>query len=112
MPCSFFRDSVVVIRPLETTRNGKPVQDWANATRTTVGRCHVQPSTTDRDHDGRQVSVSDEMTVYAPIAADIKAGDRIEWNGEQYSIEGLPQMWRSPSGRVSNQQVRIKRWSG
>lgn len=112
MPLSFFNKTITVIKPATIERNGKPMLDWSNATTVQVTKCHVQPSTTDRDLDGRQVSVSDEKTLYAPISADIDARDRILYEGVTYTINGEPQKWESPTGRVSQQQVRIKRWQG
>jgi len=109
---SFFRDTITVLMPEQVEKNGKPVLDYTKLSRMDVGGCNVQPSTTDRDHDGRQVSVSDEMTVYAPASATIEPQDLIEWQGDRYQIEGMPQKWRSPSGRLTHQQIRIKRWRG
>lgn len=112
MPLSFFNETIIVVKPAVTEKNGKPQLDWDNANRVKVRRCHVQPSTTDRDYDGRLVSVSDELTVYAPISADIESRDRIIYEGDTYQINGEPMKWKSPTGRVSQQQIKIKRWRG
>lgn len=45
--------------------------------------------------DGRQI-VTTTPTVYAPIDADVKAGDRLVARGVVYDVDGNPAAWRNP----------------
>jgi predicted YcjX-like family ATPase len=47
-----------------------------------------------------------------PPGTDVKAGDRIEYDGNVYTINGEPKAWTSPTGRVSHIQLNIERWAG
>jgi hypothetical protein len=67
--------------------------DWATATRTSVAGCSVQPAqgpayTIDRD------SYQSRWTVWAPVATDVAATDRVEWDGQTYEVDGEVQRWR------------------
>ena len=54
----------------------------------------------------------DGLTLYAPAGSDIKAGDRIEYGGKTYTIDGDPREWKSPTGVVSTVQCPLKEWEG
>lgn len=45
--------------------------------------------------DGRSI-VTTNPTVYAPIDADVKAGDRLVVHGVAYDVDGNPAAWRNP----------------
>ena len=55
---------------------------------------------------------SDGLTAYLPADADVKAGDRIEYAGEVYTINGAPRVWPSASGGLDHIQLNLERWSG
>ena len=44
--------------------------------------------------------------------SDIKAGDRIVWNGETYEIDGEVFHTKSPTGRISTTRCTLVRWNG
>ncbi|MBR2838987.1 MAG: hypothetical protein IKE55_09405 [Kiritimatiellae bacterium] len=109
---SFFDETVTVTRaPLATVR-GSQVRDWANAESHAVAGCTVQPSTTSRDFEGRAGQASDEWRLYAPPGADVQAGDRIGCGGRDYEVDGVPYVWKSPTGRVTHMQARLVEWRG
>ena len=47
-----------------------------------------------------------------PPGSDVRAGDRIGYNGNVYTINGEPRIWKSPTGRVSNIVLNLERWEG
>lgn len=112
MACSFWRESVTVVRAPMKMERGSAVPDWGHASRHAVGGCDVQPSTSTREFEGRSLQVMDGFILYAPITADIREGDRIEWGGVLYEIDGAPYPWRSPTGRVSSLQAKLVDWRG
>lgn len=108
---SWCTDTITVTRPAQASSRGSTVADWEHATTATVSGCSVQTNATAMDLDGRtQTELSG--VVYAPPGADIQAGDRITYGGATYAVVGEPMAWRSPTGRVSNLQVRITDWRG
>lgn len=110
---SFCNQSIKIIRPGTKTIRGSEVPDWENAeTPVVVGGCSIQPAATTLSEDGRVLGLSDGLTVYVPSGTDVKAGDHIEADGEIYEINGSPRNWVSPTGRVSNIQLNLKRYSG
>ena len=109
---SFCKDTITVKRAALVDSRGTKVRDWAHATSTTLNGCSVQPSTTSRDFDGRTTQVSEEWMLYAPPGSDLQAGDRIEWNGLTFEINGAAMPWTSPTGRVSHIWARLSEWRG
>ena len=110
---SFCNQSIKIIRPGTKTVRGSVVPDWEHtADPVTVTGCSVQPAATTLSEDGRVLGLSDGLTVYVPSGTDVKAGDHIEVDGETYEINGVPRNWTSPTGRVSNIQLNLKRYSG
>ena len=53
-----------------------------------------------------------QRTAYVPKDADIIAGDRIEYKGKPYTINGEPRAWPSASGGLDHIQLNLMRWSG
>ncbi len=109
---SWASQSIIVIRPGVKEQRGSEVPDWENATRFTVGGCSVQPASTGLSQDGRVLGVFDGMTAYLPPGTDIREGDRVEFDGNVYTINGTPRLWQSPTGRASHVQVNLRRWEG
>ena len=110
---SFCNQSIKIIRPGTKTVRGSEIPDWDEASEpVTVNGGSIQPAATTLSEDGRVLGLSDGLTVYVPSGTDVKAGDHIEADGEIYEINGIPRNWVSPTGRVSNIQLNLKRYSG
>lgn len=109
---SWFRQSVTRIRPGVKTSRGSEIPDWNNVTAVVISGCSVQPSTTTLSQDGRVLGIGDSFNLYMPPTADVREGDKIVHNGEEYIVAGVPRPWVSPTGGLSNLQVTIERWKG
>jgi len=109
---SFWKQSVTRKRPGTTTERGQTVPDWSNASSLIIKGCSVQPATTSLDQDGRILGITDGFTAYLPAGSDVIAGDHIIFNGKEYTIDGEPRPWLSPSGRVDHIQLNLMRWQG
>ena len=109
---SFCKESVTVVRAKEKDSRGTKILDWSDTVRTALSGCSVQPNTSTRDFDGRTIQVTEDWTLYAPPGADIKAGDRIEWESNTFEVNGAPMPWKSPTGRVSHMWARLVEWRG
>ena len=105
-------DTVVRVRPASKTVRGSTVYDWDNATEENVTNCSMQPASTSLSQDGRVLGIADGYTLYAPLDADIVAGDRISFDGQTYTITGDVRKWQSPAGRMAHLVVNLMRWSG
>ena len=112
MPLSFMTDSVTVIRPGSITSRGSTVPDWANATRRAVSDVQVTPVSTVQDRDGRVVNVSDRYRLRCRFEADIQPGDRVEWRGQTFEVDGDVFHTQSPTGRVSSTRCTLALWRG
>lgn len=112
MPLSFMNDTVTVVRAPMITKNGAEVRDWKNATTFMLTNVQVTAQATSRDFEGRVTQVSDRRTLRAKYQADIQPGDRIEWNGDTYEVDGEVFHTKSPTGRVSSTRCTLVRWEG
>lgn len=108
---SFANQSVTRIRPTTKTTRGSNVPDWDNPDRLVISGCSVQPASTDLFQDGRVLGILDGMTCYTPPGADVQEGDRIEFDGNVYTIDGAPRKWPA-AGNLAHTQLRLVRWSG
>lgn len=109
---SFCNQSINVVRAKKTTTSrGSEVPDWTDTTTTTVTGCSIQPASTSLSQDGRILGIADGWTAYVPEGTDVKAGDRIDVDGESYAINGEPRKWTGPS-RTSHIQLNLVRWEG
>ena len=108
---SFWTQSIVRLRPGTKTERGSEVPDWDNPKSLTIAECSVQPASSSLTQDGRVAGVTDGLTVYAPANADVKAGDRISYGGNIYTINGDPLIWPGP-GRLAHIQLNLVRWRG
>lgn len=105
---NYAQDTINVVRAGLKTVRGAEVQDWANPTRHRVGGCSVQPRATTGDEVAdRAAHATESCTVYLPLEADLKRGDRVEWDGDTWDVDGRVQTWRSPTGRVSHKVATI-----
>lgn len=108
---SFWTQSITRIRPGTKTLRGSTVFDWDNTESLVIPECSVQPSNTGLTQDGRVQGIQDGLTVYAPVDADVRAGDRIAFGGNVYTINGDPLVWPA-AGRMAHVQLNLQRWRG
>jgi hypothetical protein len=108
---SFCTDEVIRIRPGTKTERGSTIFDWSNPDRLVIEGCSVQPAATTLSQDGRVLGISESMTAYLPDDSDVKAGDRIEYDGNVYTITGEPKIWKGPLN-MSNMQLNLTMWRG
>lgn len=108
---SFCRDTVTRIRPGTQTLRGSTVPDWSKATTKDIEGCSMQPSTTSLSQDGRVLGIYDEYTLFAPSDSDIEAGDRIQFDGKVYEINGDVRV-QPAAMRLEHIEIRLRRYSG
>ena len=110
---SFCNQEIVRIRPGEKESRGSTIPDWSadKVNELTIKGCSVQPATTSLSQDGRVLGITEGWTAYLPEGSDVKAGDRIMFDGEIYTINGEPKKWTA-AGRLSNIQLNLMRWQG
>jgi len=108
---SFCKQSVIRLRPTTRTVRGSEIFDWSDTDELTIRGCSVQPAASTMTEDGRELGVSDGLTIYMPPSADVKAGDRIRFEGADYEIQGEPRIWPSV-GNLAHKQVNVMRWYG
>ena len=105
-------DYIVRLRPGKKVLRGSETDDWSNPEQLVITGCSVQPAGTSLSQDGRILGITDGFTCYLPQCADVKAGDRIQFGNNIYTITGEPRPWKSPTGRVSHMLINIERWEG
>lgn len=110
---SFCNQEVIRLRATKTkTLRGSTVPDWSDSVDSLIiGGCSVQPSATSTTTDGRVLGVSEQMTAYLPEYADVMVGDRINFEGVVYEINGEPKRWKAALN-LSNIQLNLTRWEG
>lgn len=108
---SFWTQSITRLRPGKKVERGSTIFDWNDPDRLDIAGCSVQPASTGLSQDGRVLGVTDGLTVYAPEDADVQAGDRIEFGGAVYEINGDPLVWPG-AGRLAHIQLNLVRWRG
>ena len=108
---SFCNDVVTVDRaPLVEVR-GTFEPDWEHPVSVEVAGCSFQPVQGSTAWTDPRQAVTVRATLYMPPNADVKAGDRITYQGNQYAIDGAPLPWKSPTGRVSHIQCTLIDWT-
>ena len=112
MALSFWRQSITRIRPGTKTERGSEVPDWDDLDTLVINGCSVQPASTALTQDGRVEGITDGLTVYAPAGADVHAGDRVEYAGNVYTINGDVLSWPSASGTLDHLHLNLVRWRG
>lgn len=110
---SFCSQEITRIRPGEKTSRGSTIPDWSEdkITKLVIKGCSVQPASTSLSQDGRVLGISEGLTAYLPEGADVKAGDRILFNGDTYTIDGEPKVWTA-AVNLSNIQLNLIKWEG
>lgn len=108
---SFCRDTVTRLRAQITFSRGSEIFDWDNPDAIEVAGCSMQPASTSISTDGRVLAISDEFTLFAPVDADIKPEDRIEFKGKIYEIAG--DVREQPAAqRLEHLEIRLRRYEG
>ena len=105
-------DTIIRIRPGTKTERGSEIPDWDDPDTLVINGCSVQPASTSLTQDGRIEGVADGLTVYAPAGADVQAGDRVEYAGNVYTINGDVLSWPSASGTLDHLHLNLMRWRG
>ncbi len=111
-PYSWATQTIKRIRPGIKTVRGSEIRDWEDADELEIGGCSMQPAGNSLSQNGRELGIFDGYTCYAPFTADIQAGDRIEFDGQIFEINGEPNKWISATGNLSNMLLNLVRWSG
>ncbi|MCX5522589.1 hypothetical protein OG342_06890 [Streptomyces bobili] len=93
-----FNQTAVRVRAgTKVDRGGNNVPDWSPSAvdRLTVTRLNIQPASQSEDVDEQRNAVVTGYRVQSEegTAPDIKATDRIEWNGEAFEVEGEVASW-------------------
>jgi hypothetical protein len=110
---SFCNQEITRVRPGTKTERGSIIPDWSTGavTELKITGCSIQPATTSLSQDGRVLGINEQLTAYLPAGSDVKAGDRIKFNGDVFTINGDPKEW--PGARsLSNMQLNLIRWEG
>lgn len=110
---SFCNQEIKRIRPGTKEVRGSIIFDWSAeaVTELTIKGCSIQPASTSLSQDGRVLAISEQMTAYLPEGSDVRAGDRIVFEGNTFEINGDPKAWAAPFSR-SNIQLNLTRWEG
>lgn len=109
---SFYRQTVIRLRPTMKESRGSLIPDWSNANELVINGCSVQPAGTSLTMGERVEGISDGLTAYLPSSADVKTGDRIRYNGNDYTIKGEVRYWPSATGRLDHLVLNLERWHG
>lgn len=72
-----------------TDLRGEETESWESSSRAPLKRASVQSASTDEEAGTRRL-LRDERRLYLPYAADLRASDRVEINGEVWRVEGDP----------------------
>ena len=108
---TFATQEVTRLRPGVTTSRGSEIFDWSNPSRLVISGCSVQPAATSLSQDGRVLGISESWTAYLPEGSDVQAGDRIEFDGQVFTINGEPKKWTGALN-LSNVQLNLTRLEG
>lgn len=109
---SFCKDEVEISRAPLVDRRGTKVRDWDNAVTHKLTGCSLQDVSTDTAWTYVRQGVTLRAVLYAPPGSDIMEGDRVSFDGRQFSVDGSPMPRRSPTGRVSHVECNLTDWSG
>lgn len=108
--------TVVVVRPGRTVdRYNNEVPDWDAATRTTVERVVVCPSSQVEDEATGRTTVTTGWRLYSEPGTDldIRAADRIEWLGQTLNVVGEVARYPWPRrGGVHHVDCRLEVFTG
>lgn len=109
---SWANDTIARLRPHVTLVRGSEILDWTDPDALEITGCSMQPAGTSLSQDGRVLGIEGRYTCFLPLGSDVQEGDRIVFGDATYTITGAPQVWKSPTGLVSNIQLPLERWAG
>lgn len=104
--------SPVVVEDPYSGQPGAP--DWSSPIRTEAPAAFVLSASTDAVSDGTNRTVSTVWTLHIPEGEQSpKRGDRIEFDGQEFVMDGVPIRERNPfTGWAPYAQVRLERSGG
>lgn len=108
---SFCTDTVTRIRPGTVEVRGSVIPDWEHVSTKVIKGCSMQPATTSLSTDGRVLGLLDAYTLFTPPDADIKAGDHIAFNGQEYEIDGDVRV-QPAALNLQHIEIRLRRYEG
>lgn len=106
-----WHQTITRIRPGTKKERGSSVPDWDNAETLVITECLFNPNGTTLSQDGRVLGISSGAMACVPCDSDVKAGDRIRFGDDIYTIEGDPMIWAGV-GRLNHMQLNLRRWRG
>ena len=71
----------------------------------------MQPASTSLSQDGRVLGLLDEYTLFLPAGADIQAGDRVQFKGQVYEIDGEVRI-QPAALRLDHIELRLRSHKG
>lgn len=106
---SFATDVITRLRaPFVTDSYGNHVLDWSTPAELTITGCRVQPlQSNEYTTDSERIAV--RLRTFAPAGSDVTGVDRIRFNGIDYSVDGDPLAWSSPTGGLAHLEFFIER---
>lgn len=114
----FFDQTVVRVRAgTRTDRGGNQVPDWSDGavSRLTLQRVSVQPASQSETTDPTRTAVVTGWHVQTEPGTDpdVRAADRIEWNGLACDVVGEIARWPDPlGGTVHHAEWDMRRATG
>lgn len=112
MSISYHQDTIAILRAgLVDDGYGNQVPDWSTPTSTSVPGCRLQPEQAGEYVLDREAVVT-RWRLFAPDGTDLRATDRVEHAGEVYEVEGEPERWPSPTGRLAHVEALLRRTEG
>lgn len=110
---SWADDMLTVLRAPYIDQRGSRVRDWDNAVPHVVAGCSVQPNSSSSDEGlTREDQVTASLVAYMPPGADIQSGDRVEYNGKTYDVDGDVLAWHSPTGALDHGVAYLRTYKG
>lgn len=112
LPEQLAGETVTILTPVMVDDRGTLMPDWArDPSRREIVGCAVQPSSSGEELGGRQQTEA-RLRVWLPALAVVSAVCRLEWRGVVHAVDGPPQIWRDPLGRLDHQTVDVVRQEG
>lgn len=101
-------DTITIVRPAAADWRGDPT--GPPCPDRTVSGCSVQPASSSESND-RRTTVVATWRLFAPGGTDLRATDRVRWQGAEYEVVGEPDRWRV-DGEQHHLQADLRRVRG